>query len=292
LGAGVELPLGAAEPTSADPLAGAGTLRLVKGGFVKADTPAWIPGGKFLLLTDLDRKRVFRLDPPDAISEVLDKAARGTTGPDGRYYAAHDGSLVSWLPGETPQAILDKSPTGRELSLNDVAVSAKGFLYFTTLKDPDKGRLTVVNIEKKTAAVAFDGENEPNLWNPNGVALSPDGRHLYVGVSAYKNRKASGVYRFALGEDGMPDVAEGKKKPWAAAAGPDGIAVDRDGNVYVTVGGAVLVFAPDGTKRGSLKIPKGSGTNLAFGDPDMKTLYVTTNEALYSVRVGVPGTLP
>ena len=63
---------------------------------------------------------------------------------------------------------------------------------------------------------------------------------------------------------------------------PDGIATDPAGNVFVTVGTAVVIVNPDGKKIGELKIPKASGTNLCFGGVDGKTLYVTTNAALYA----------
>jgi gluconolactonase len=178
--------------------------------------------------------------------------------------------------------ILDKAAAGREMSLNDLAVGANGFLYFTTLKDPDKGRLSVVDVNRKTVTVAFDGEADKGLWNPNGVALSPDGKNLYVGISSYQDRKTSGVYRFPVKADGSLDVATGKKRKWAPVAAPDGIAVDRDGSVYFTAGPVVHVFAADGKAAGTIKIPKDSGTNLGFGGAGGRTLYVTTNKALYA----------
>ena len=62
------------------------------------------------------------------------------------------------------------------------------------------------------------------------------------------------------------------------------ITVDADGTVYLTAGGVVKVFAADGKQAGEIKIPKVSGTNLAFGGADGRTLYVTANDALYSCR--------
>jgi gluconolactonase len=291
----------ATSPSLANPLLGVGKLALVRGGYAKLDTPQWLPAERRLVFTDLEAARLYALTLPEAdgladaaprIEPLLDAAFRCTTGPDGRLYGVLDGKLVSWRPGEQPKVIADSAADGRTLSLNDVAVSSRGFLYFSTLKDPDTGRLSIVDLNSGAIRVAWDGQQEPTLWNPNGVALSPDERFLYVGISSYAARKHSGVYRFAIADDGSLDVAAGKPAPWAAVAGPDGIAVDRNGNVYFTAGGKVEVFAPDGRRWGTLTIPKLSGTNLGFGGDDRRTLFVTTNQALYQVRVNTPGTLP
>lgn len=254
-------------------------LELIKDGFTKLDTPAWLPQENCLLFTDLEQKKFYRLDG-DKLSVIREDACRGKVGPDGRFYGVIGSKIASWRPGKEPQVIRDKASEGREISLNDLAVSSNGFLYFTTLKDPNKGRLSVVNIQSKSAAVAFDGEKETALANPNGVALSPDGKFLYVGISNYQDRGKSGIYRFPVKDDGSLDVEAGKQVKWANVTGPDGIAVAADGRVYATAGGVVVILSPDGKNRGSLKIPQGSGTNLAFGQ-DGKILYVTTDKALY-----------
>jgi gluconolactonase len=259
-------------------------LQVVAGGYTKLDTPCWLPAEKCLLVTDLTQKKLFRLDPPAKIGVLREEACRGKVGPDGRFYGMMDSTLVSWRPGEKPAVILAKAPGDKVISLNDLAVSDR-FLYFTTLKDPDKGRVTIVDLKSKTATVAFDGETETDLANPNGVALAPDGKHLYVGISSYKKKKQSGVYRFPLRADGSLDVASGKSAPWAKVAGPDGIAVRPNGEVWFTAGSSVHRYSTDGKSLGKLAIPKGSGTNLAFGGPDGNTLFVTTDQVLYSARI-------
>lgn len=265
-------------------------LDLLKDGLTKADTPTWLTGEKCLLFTDLEGGKTYRLDPPDAVSVARPESARGKAGPDGRMYAAMGGRLVAWKPGAEPEVILEKAAGGRELSLNDLAVSPDGrFLYFTTLKDPDKGRLSIVDLKARTVAVAFDGEAEPTLANPNGVAVSPDGKSLYVGISNYKNKKASGVYRFPIGADGSLDISAGKAAKWGAVTGPDGIAAAPDGTVLLTAGGEVVFLSPEGRKTRSIKIPKGSGTNLCLGGEDGRTLFVTTNNALYRCRLDGEG---
>lgn len=269
-----------------------GPVRLIRDGYKKADTPAWLPkqNGKkdsaCLLFTDLEQEKLYRLSPPDAIEEIRAGASRGKAGPDQRFYGIFDGKLASWQPGQQPQVILETAAGGREISLNDLAISSRGRIYFTTLKDPEKGRLSMVDPDTREATVMFDGEDEPTLWNPNGIALDPDERFLYVGISSYANRKHSGVYCFPIRADGSIDVATGKAKPWANVKAPDGIAVHRNGDVYFTAGGKVEVFDPYGRRRGTIRIPKGSGTNLCFGGDRDETLFITTWNALYAVALG------
>ena len=284
----VALALLVASTPAADPLPGVGTATVVKEGFASLDTPSWLPKDKVLLFADLEQKKLYQLRD-GKIDVALEGGGRGRVAPDGWFYGVVDAAIVRWQPGGEKQLVLAKAPGDKEISLNNLAISSQGRLYYTTLKDPAKGRVTIVDAAKKTATVAWDGENEPTLTNPNGVALSPDEKFLYVGVSSYASKGASGVYRFPINTDGSLDVAAGKKAKWAAVAGPDGIAADRDGSVWFTAGAAVHCFAPDGKSRGTVKIPKGSGTNLAFGGPDGKTLYITTKQALYAVPVAVAG---
>jgi len=250
--------------------------KLIKDGFAKLDTPAWFPEQKILIFTDLDTGKLYKLTDGKDVAE-LGSGGRGKVGPDGLWYGVVAESLVSWKLGTDKPIQLAANP-----QMNDIAVSSKKFAYFTTLKDPEKGRLTILDTRDGKTRIAFDGEEEPTLVNPNGVALAPDGKHLYVVISSYKDKKHTGIYRFPILDDGGLNVAAGKKAKWYNATAPDGIAVDPAGNVFVTVGVVVVIVNPDGKKITELKIPKGSGTNLCFGGADGKTLYVTTNNALYA----------
>jgi sugar lactone lactonase YvrE len=209
-------------------------------------------------------------------------------GPDGKFYGVLGGRFVSYVPGEEPQTILERGADDRDWALNDVALSAIGLAYVTTLKDPDKGRLSIVNVAQQSIAVAYDGEDVPELSNPNGVAVSPDGKFLVLGVSHYKDRKKSGVHRFPIRNDGSVDVDAGRKSKWADISAPDGIAFGPNGWLYATAGGQVVAVDEHGKKMMEIKIPQGSGTNLTFGGEDGLTLYVTTDKALYATRVAPP----
>ena len=260
-------------------------LKLVKGDFKKLDTPAWLPSEKCLAFTDLDAGKLYRLDG-EKVTEWR-AGGRGKMGPDGQWYGIIDGKLVAWKSGNEPIAVLKESGV-KELSLNDLTISNNNLLYFTTLKDPEKGRVTVVNLKTGTATVCYDAEKHPELSNPNGIAVSPDGKTLFVAVSNYKDRKKAGIYRFALAADGTFDPTEGKKAKWAAPAAPDGITFGPDGRLYCTDGSLVRIYGTDGKETGTIKIPQDSGTNITFGGPDGRTLYVTANKALFAGALTPP----
>jgi sugar lactone lactonase YvrE len=264
---------------AAEPLAFA-PPRVVQSGGKKFDTPAWVASEKCLLFTDLEAGKLFRADG-DKITDALADGGRGKVGPDGKWYGVVKGELATWVPGEKPKVLAAKASGDKAWAVNDLAVGPKGRVYVTTLKDPDKGRVSVVEPDGKVSVV-WDGADEPTLTNPNGVAVSPDGKHLFVGISSYADRKQSGIYRFPLSDDGTPDVKTGKAKAWGAVNAPDGVAVGPDGRVYATAAAQVVILDADGKKAGALKIPKGSGTNLAFGGADGRTLFVTTNETVYA----------
>lgn len=252
--------------------------KLIKDGYKKLDTPAWLPTEKKLVFTDQDSGKLYQLTMPNTIEEI-GPGGRGKVAPDGRWYGIVDGALVVRGPG-SEQKVLVAKPADKELSLNDIAIAPNGNVYFTTLKDPEKGRMTIVDPKGKTT-VAWDGNDEPTLVNPNGAAVSADGKWLFIGISSYKDKKHSAIMRFPIKADGSLDVAAGKAQKWGNVSGPDGIAVGPDGNIYATAGAVVVIMSPDGKKIGELKIPKGSGSNLNFGGPDGKTLFLTTFNALY-----------
>lgn len=255
-------------------------LKLVKGGFKKLDTPAWLAKENCLLFTDLDENKLYRLDSSNAITEVRAESVRGKVGPDGVFFGVFAGKLASWKLGAEPAIVLDKASNGGPISMNDLAISGRGRLYFTTLKDPERGRLTVVDLKTKSALVAFDGNDHPDWSNPNGVAVTADGKHLIVAISNYKNRKHAGLYRLPIRDDGSLDLAAGKKR-WANPAAPDGVTIGPDGLVYCTDGNVIRIYDEAGSEVAKLKIPQGSGTNLTFGGPEGRTLFVTTQQALF-----------
>ncbi|MBI2188442.1 MAG: SMP-30/gluconolactonase/LRE family protein, partial [Acidobacteria bacterium] len=127
-----------------------------------------------------------------------------------------------------------------------------------------------------------------DLANPNGIALSPDEKILYVNSSA--DRK---IVRFDVRPDDT--VANGRllvdmsaeKEPGV----PDGMKVDERGTLYSTGAGGIWVISPEGKHLGTLVFPE-QPANLAFGDADGRTLYVTARSSVYRIRLKIPGVRP
>jgi gluconolactonase len=119
---------------------------------------------------------------------------------------------------------------------------------------------------------------------PNGIAFSPDESLLYV------NDSRLGLIRVF---DVHPDGSVGPGRLFHKLIGnepgvADGMKVDIEGNVYCTGPGGVHIIDPNGKALGRLKIP-GHSTNMAWGDDDWRSLYVTTFNSVYRTRVKIPG---
>jgi gluconolactonase len=128
------------------------------------------------------------------------------------------------------------------------------------------------------------------LEGPNGLAFSPDERYLYVG-NWDPERKV--VMRYELGPD-LEVIDARVLFDMTDADGEDavdGIKVDRVGNLYVCGPGGVWVLSPEGEHLGTLRLPE-APHNLAWGDGDGRTLYVTALTSVYRIRLHIPGSRP
>jgi gluconolactonase len=125
------------------------------------------------------------------------------------------------------------------------------------------------------------------LSGPNGIALSPDERHLYVDNWDVKHKV---VMRYDVVADGALSngrvFADLTSVPGEIAL--DGIKVDRDGDVFVAGPGGVWVFSPEGRHLGTISPPE-HVANMAWGDDDGRTLYLAASTGLYRIRLSVPG---
>lgn len=164
---------------------------------------------------------------------------------------------------------------------NDLAITADGVLYAS---DPDwergTGRVWRIDREGKVTLAA------EGMGTANGIEVSPDGRTLYVNESVQRN-----IWAFAIGADGT--LSDKRLLHRFEDHGMDGMRVDVDGNLYVSRfgKGTIARLAPDGTLLREIKLPGDRPSNLCFGGPDGRTVYVTEveHQRLLQFRVDRPG---
>ncbi|MCK7616173.1 SMP-30/gluconolactonase/LRE family protein [Roseibium sediminicola] len=173
------------------------------------------------------------------------------------------------------------------MGLNDVQFHSNGTLFFT-----DQGQTGMHDASGKLYARRPDGRVEllvDTIPSPNGMALSPDERTLYVAVT-----RANQVWRVPLHEDGSTTKVNIFLQLSGGYTGPDGLATDEAGNVYVCHCGmgCVWVFDEMGWPKRRIDVPDGLDVTAAcFGGPDMKTLFIleSSRGAVYTVDCPAAG---
>jgi gluconolactonase len=181
---------------------------------------------------------------------------------------------------------------GKKLnSPNDVIAGPDGALYFT---DPT---LDLVKGEKQE--IPYQGVYRlddagnlrlltKDLTQPNGLAFSPDGKRFYVDDSQERNIRV-----YDVGSDGS--LANGRifgVEPGENHDGvPDGIKVDKNGNLFVTGPKGIWVWDPQGHHLGTIVVPE-QPANLTWGDRDYRTLYITATTSVYVLKMKAQGFVP
>jgi gluconolactonase len=270
------------------------TLQRVAGDFGFTEGPAWDPRG-FLYVSDEEQNKIFRLFP-DGRREVFFQ----TGDPDGSTLdRAHElvttasvlRAVVKVREDGSYRVLADKYDGKRFNSPNDIVLGPDGALYFT---DP-----TLDLVKGERQEIPFQGVYRlgtdgtvrlltRELTQPNGLAFSPDGKHLYIDDS---ERRDIRVYDF--GASG--NLSNGRI--FATEAGspksgvPDGMRVDHSGNLFVTGPLGVWVWDAHGHHLGTIVMPE-QPANLAWGDADFRTLYITATTSVYRIQTKTRGFVP
>jgi gluconolactonase len=284
-------------------------LEQVAGGFEFTEGPLWSPEGA-LLFSSPNTNVIYRWDPRGEVTVFRPKS--GYTGTDiGRYHQPGSngltfdpgGRLVMCQHGNrrvlrvephgNTTVVADRYEGARLNSPNDVVSRSDGTILFT---DPPFGLPGVFDDPAKELPFSGvfavrDGEViliTDELAGPNGLAFSPDERYLYVGNWDVESKV---IMRYALDDDctvrEATVFADLTAEPGEDAL--DGIKVDEAGNVYACGPGGVWIIAPTGERLGLLALPE-DPHNLAWGDDDRRTLYVTALTGVYRIRLEIPGT--
>ncbi len=260
-------------------------------GFVFTEGPLWHPDG-FYYFVDVRASVLYRLTQGGSPEVVRDKTGGGngtTFDLLGRLVLCEgENRRVTRTAAEGRIEVLMDRFEGKRLNRpNDVVCASDGSIYFT---DPGL-RVPLAERELTYAGVyriAPDGAQSlvADFEYPNGLAFSPDERLLYVANTRWAQYihvlelDARGtMVRRRIFADMSSDETDGV---------PDGLKVDVEGRVYCTGPGGTWVFAPDGTRLGIIRTPE-VPANLAFGGPDLRTLFFTARTSVYTLRVKVPG---
>jgi gluconolactonase len=299
-----------------DDLIPAGTkIEVIGRGMAWCEGPAWIRDGNFLLCSDIPNNAIMRWDARDGLRVYLKPAGytgsdprSGESGSNGLVVDRH-GHLVLCQHGDRRIARLDsdwKNPRAEYKTLadrfegkrfnspNDAIVDSRGAIYFT---DPPYGLEKGMDDPQKEldfqGVFRIDANGKlalltKELERPNGIALSPDEKTLYVSNS-HDERPV--IMAYPLQENGelgaSREFFNAKKENASGPGACDGLTVDENGNLFATIPGGVAIFTPGGKQLGL--IATGDRTaNCEFGE-DGGTLFICGNHDLLRVKTATKG---
>lgn len=260
-------------------------------GFVFTEGPLWHPDG-FYYFVDVRKSVLYRLTPGRAPEVLRTETGEGngtTFDLQGRLVLCEGGNrrVTRWSADGRSETLMDRYEGKRINRPNDVVCKSDGSIWFT---DPGL-RVPLADKELPHAGVYCvepDGASRlvAEFEYPNGLAFSPDERVLYVAntrwaqyIHAIELDAGGNMVRRRIFADMSSEETDGV---------PDGMKVDQDGRVYCTGPGGTWVFAPDGSRLGIIHTPE-VPANLAFGGPDLRTLFFTARTSVYTMRVKTPG---
>jgi gluconolactonase len=269
-------------PNVEEPAPGSGVERF-GGNFAFVEGPVWVTkGGGYLLFSDIYNSKVMKMSQPNqaTVYRRFTNAGNGNSmDAQGRLYTAErDGHRVVRLePDGKISVVAGQYQGSRFNSPNDVVVRRDGQVYFS---DPAASAL----LEKPE--LDFNGvyHVSPNgkvklvakMTRPNGVALAPDGKTLYVADTTDRE-----IIAFDL--DATGNTSNERVFLSGLAGNPDGMRVAANGNVYIAAG-PILIYTPQGKLVRSIRLPE-QAANCEFGGQDLRTLFVTARTSVYRLRV-------
>ena len=263
-------------------------IEKVATGYIFTEGPAWSRDG-YLIFSDIPGDKLLEFKPggkPTNFRENSSGAIGNTFDAQGRLYSCESHSRrVTRTDKKGKIEVLAERWQGKRLNApNDIVVRKDGQVYFT---DPafgnqqDSRELDFYGVFH----ISHRGELDvvaKSKGRPNGIALSPNGRILYVTNSDQRNVRA-----YDLDRNGE---ASNERVLISNIAGiPDGIKVDETGNLYVAAA-RIEVHTPEGKPIGGFVMQE-TPSNCAFGDVDLQSLYITARTSVYRVRLNVKGSL-
>jgi len=264
-------------------------------GFDFTEGPVWC--GNHLLFSDIPQNRIvklrllregpevttFRYPSGNSNGNTLDNSQRLLT-------CEHTGRRVTMTDVDgTIKVLADNYEDRRLNSPNDIVVRSDGSIYFT---DPPYGLPSNGTGWKELPfngvyRIAPDGEVQllaDDFDRPNGLAFSPDETVLYVNDTVRRHIRAFDVKPDGSITNGRLLIDMSLPEPGA----PDGMKIDRKGTIYCTGPGGFWIIDPIGKCLAIIRTPE-LPANMAFGESDWKSLFLTARTSIYRIRLNVPG---
>jgi gluconolactonase len=282
-------------------------------GFSFTEGPVWHPDG-YLLFSDPNTNTIYRYQPANHNVTVY-MSHSGYTGADIGEYGQpgsnglaidkegrliidqHGNRRVVRIERKGPVTVLaDKVGERRFNSPNDIVLKSDGTIYFT---DPPYG-LPGFFVDKRKELdysgvfMIKDGKVQPvakDLGGPNGIAFSPDEKYLYVSNWDIRDiHHTKTLWRYEVNADGT--LKNGKLfydfSFTEDEEALDGIKVDKEGNLFVSAPGGLWILNREAKLLGKIVTPE-RPANMAWGDEDAKTLYMTAHSSIYKIRLSTGG---
>jgi gluconolactonase len=288
-------------------------IEVLSSGYVWTEGPVWVKNGNYLLFSDVPANTVFKWKESEGVSVFLKPS--GYTGAG--VYSNEPGSngliinqkgeLVACEHGDRRVSAMPLSNGGKRTladnfqgkkfnSPNDVVQHSSGAYYFTDppygLSKHEKDASREIN-EFGVYRIGTDGKISQvisDLSRPNGLAFSPDEKILYVAQSdpekaiimTYPVQTDGSLGKGKIFYDATPAAKEGKLR-----GSPDGLKIDKQGNLFATGPGGVLVISPEAKLLGIIHTGEATA-NCAWGD-DGSTLYITADMYLCKIKTLTKG---
>lgn len=263
-------------------------LLLISNEFEFTEGPASDAEGN-VYFTDQPNNRIHKWSVKDgSVSVFMEDAGRANGlyfDNDGKLLAAADENSEMWkINSEKDVEVLIDSYQGKRLNgPNDLWIASDGGFYFTdpyyqrdywerTQREIEKEGVYYVNPKGEISVVVDD------LIQPNGIIGTPDGKTLYIADIGDDK-----TYSYKINSDGSLS-----DKKLFTELGSDGMTIDNLGNLYLT-GNGVTVFDRSGKKIQHIPIDKDWTANVTFGGENQQTLFITAQQALYSLEMNVKG---
>jgi len=272
-----------------------------------------------VFFSDIANNRIMRLRPGVSRADVFREPSGRANGLlfdaqgrllacEGNEFGDNDGNRritrTDLQTGEV-EVLTDRFDGKRYNAPNDIAALSDGLIFFT---DPCYGDRATMELDHDSVyRINLDGSvdrviTQPEIQRPNGIAISPDERTLYLVDSCPVvggNRK---IWAFDLSADGELS-SQREVIDFAPGRGGDGMAVAQNGDLYIaagisrprgpheatTVPPGIWIVSPAGEVKGRIPIVEDVLTNVTFGGDDLKTLYIAAGKTLFSIRVETPG---